>query len=108
MDKATVINRVRAYSEIVRKHFPVKAVILFGSHAQGTARPESDIDVAVIVERIEQDFLESAAKLCYLRNDLDENIEPHLFEAGHDPSGFLAEILRTGEVIWEAGEGKTD
>lgn len=102
MDKTTAIERVRAYTTIVRQHFPVKSVILFGSYVNGTPREESDIDVAVIVDKIREDFLQSAAKLYYLRNELEDSIEPILFEEGHDPSGFLAEIMRTGEVIWEA------
>ena len=102
MDKKTAIQQVKKYSTIVRQHFPVKWIILFGSFANETFREDSDIDVAVIVERIDFDFLEAAAKLCYLRNDLEDRIEPVLFEEGNDPSGFLAEVMRTGEVIYGA------
>jgi predicted nucleotidyltransferase len=100
MDKAAVIERLNEYVNLVREHFPVQKVILFGSYAKGTAREYSDIDVAVIVDKID-DILESEYKLYELRRDIDEMIEPLIFEANSsDPSGFLEEIQKTGEVIY--------
>jgi len=108
MDKSAVIDRVKSFAEIVRKNFPVQKIVLFGSQIKGTATADSDIDVAIIFNELEDDYLNASTKLFHLRRNIDARIEPLLFEAGHDPSGFLAEILRTGEVIWEAGEGKTN
>lgn len=100
MDKAAVIERLNEYVNLVREHFPVQKVILFGSYAKGTAREYSDIDVAVIVDKIDN-ILESEYKLYELRRDIDEMIEPLIFEANSsDPSGFLEEIQKTGEVIY--------
>ena len=100
MDKEAVIEKLNEYVNLVREHFPVQKVILFGSYAKGTAREYSDIDVAVIVDKID-DILESEYKLYELRRDIDEMIEPLIFEAnGSDPSGFLEEIQKTGEVIY--------
>lgn len=53
---------------------------------------------------LDQDYLATSARLFKLRRNIDSRIEPILMEEGNDPSGFLAEILRTGEVIWEADE----
>jgi hypothetical protein len=36
-----------------------------------------------------------------LTDDIDVRIEPVILEEKHDKSGFLAEILRTGEIIYE-------
>jgi predicted nucleotidyltransferase len=47
MDKTAAIESVRKYAERVQRDFNVNKVILFGSHAKGTAREDSDIDVAV-------------------------------------------------------------
>jgi len=100
MDKEAVIEKLNEYVNLVREHFPVQKVILFGSYAKGTAREYSDIDVAVIVDKID-DILESEYKLYELRRDIDEMIEPLIFEANSsDPSGFLEEIQKTGEVIY--------
>jgi predicted nucleotidyltransferase len=38
MNKAAAIESVRKYAERVRRDFNVNKVILFGSHAKGTAR----------------------------------------------------------------------
>ena len=53
MDKTAAIESVRKYAERVRRDFNVNKVILFGSHAKGTAREDSDIDVAVVFESID-------------------------------------------------------
>lgn len=39
---------VRAYAKEVGKDYHLAEVIVFGSYASGTAREESDIDVAVV------------------------------------------------------------
>ena len=50
MDKEQVIGLVKRYKQIIAPRFDGKAkVYLFGSYSKGCARPESDIDVAVIV-----------------------------------------------------------
>ncbi|HNZ54984.1 MAG TPA: nucleotidyltransferase domain-containing protein [bacterium] len=101
MDKREVLEKLRRFSEIVvEKYNPLK-IVLFGSYAKGTNKEESDIDVAVIVEKIDGSFLEKEAGLYKIRRNIDENIEPVLFEAGSDKSGFLESILSYGEVIYQ-------
>ncbi len=102
MDKSEVRRRVREYARLVAREIPVREVVLFGSHVSGEPREDSDIDVAVVVSDIEGDFLALSARLHHLRNDIDPMIEPHLLSQRHDESGFLREVLRTGEVIYRA------
>ncbi len=102
MDKETAIARVKQYAAAVRQNFPVKKVILYGSHASGKASGDSDIDVAIVVGKIEGDLLLSETKLFRLGRDIEPMIEPVLLEEDNDPSGFLAEILKTGEIIYSA------
>jgi predicted nucleotidyltransferase len=80
MDKETAIARVKQYAAVVRRNFPVKKVILYGSHARGKAGDDSDIDVAIVVSRVEGDLLLSERKLFRLRRYIEPMIEPVLLE----------------------------
>jgi hypothetical protein len=40
------------------------------------------------------------ARLFRLRREIDARIEPVLLEESNDKSGFLEEILKTGEIIY--------
>lgn len=100
MDKAAVRESVSRLAELAKDNFPVKKVILFGSYAKGYAREDSDIDVAVLIEKIDGDFLSAETRLFKLRRNIDTRIEPVLIEDTEDFSGFLEEILRTGEIIY--------
>jgi uncharacterized protein len=103
MDKNAVIEKVAQYANLVCNYFPVKKVILYGSYAKGTAKEYSDIDVAVVVDKIEGDFLEAETRLFNLTHDIETSIEPVLFEDGDtDTGGFFEEIQKTGEVIYSA------
>lgn len=102
MDKTTVIENLKIFADSVKKYFPVKSIILYGSFAKGTPHKDSDIDVAVVLDKIEGDYLDSASKLYRLRRDIDTRIEPLLIDRENDKSGFLEEIIKTGEIIYSA------
>src|SRR3970282_636519 len=102
MDKEKVIERVKQYSDLVRQNFRVKKIILYGSYVKGSAKKDSDIDVAVVLSSIDEDLLMSESKLFRLRRNIDARIEPILLEEKNDKSGFLEEILKTGEIIYSA------
>ena len=102
MDKKDALGIVKDYAEAVRQKFSVRKIILYGSHAKGLARKDSDIDVAVVLDSIEDDYLSTGALLFKLSRDIDLRIEPVLVEQGNDVSGFLDEITKTGEVIYSA------
>jgi len=85
---------------LVKQNYPVKQIYLFGSYAKGTAKEESDIDVAVVVKKIGEDYLEQTTKLFQLRRKIDLRIEPVLFEKDNDISGFLEEIQSNGVLVY--------
>ncbi|MBF0204847.1 MAG: nucleotidyltransferase domain-containing protein [Desulfamplus sp.] len=103
MDKADVveqvIGKVKQYAELIRITFAVKYIILYGSYAKNNYKEDSDIDVAVVVDNIKEDFLETIAKLYKLTRGIDDRIEPILLDARHDESGFLEQILNEGKVL---------
>jgi predicted nucleotidyltransferase len=100
MDQTTAIDKVRRYSALVTKRFEVSRIILFGSYAQGTASPDSDIDVAIVVKQFKYGFFEAVPVLWQLRREIDSLIEPILIEEDHDPAGFMVEINKTGIEIF--------
>ena len=103
MDKREVIEKVKRYSDLVNIHFPtVKLIILYGSYAKSIAKKHSDIDIAVVVDKIDDDFLMLAAQLYKLRREIDARIEPILLEENNDKSGFLEQILKDGEIIYNS------
>lgn len=99
MDKREVINKLIQYKLLVSKHFDIDKVVLFGSYATGNQKEDSDIDVAIIVNSINQDYFTYAPLLWKLRREIDDRIEPILIEKNNDESGFLNQILVTGEVV---------
>jgi predicted nucleotidyltransferase len=99
MDKTDIMNNVRRYAQEVHKALSPDAIVLFGSHANGTATADSDIDIAVIIDDFKGDRLEASAKLCNLTWDIDTRIEPILLDKAKARSGFINEVLRTGEMI---------
>lgn len=102
MVKESVIEKVRNYTNLVRSRFPVKRVVLFGSFARGTEIPDSDIDVAVVLQKEPEDILATETGLYKLRRSIDLRIEPKLIDDNYDPSGFWEDISSYGHVIYRA------
>lgn len=99
MDKSEIINNVKIYANLLKKHLEVDQVILFGSFAKETERQDSDIDIAVVIDHINDDYLSMVSLLWNLRRQIDLRIEPHLIIKDKDYSGFLNEIQNTGIII---------
>ena len=98
MDQS-VINKVKQFAWIVKQAMPVKKIILYGSYARESEHPGSDIDIAVIVDRIDGDYLELSVKLFEMVRDIDVRIEPVLLNENLDKSGFIESIMKYGREI---------
>lgn len=99
MDKVEVIKKLVDYKLLLINYFELEKMFLFGSFANGTNREDSDIDVAVIVKNLNSDYFKDTPLLWKLRRQIDDRIEPILFEKGRDDSGFLSEIIKNGIEI---------
>lgn len=100
MDKKEAIDKVIQYSHLLKDHFQIEKVYLFGSYARNSFREDSDLDVAIIVNRVEGDYFDVNPLLWKLRRQIDDRIEPILIEREHDDAGFLNEIKKYGiEII---------
>ncbi len=80
---------------------PVWRLYLFGSHAKGTAKADSDIDLAVFLDRDEIDGFNEDVQLMRLTRKVDLSIEPHCFSRKdfEDPDPFVQGILANGERV---------
>ena len=99
MDKTEIINKLIAYGNLLEKHFDVESIFLFGSYASENPREDSDIDVAIVVKKLNEDYFEDTPLIWKLRRQIDYRIEPVLFEKDKDQSGFLKEIQKKGIKI---------
>ena len=101
--RETIIEKVRSYKNLVEKSFPVsiEQIWLFGSYAKGNMHKDSDIDVALIVEHLEDDYniLETEPILWELCEKVDPRIEPHVIARDTDFAGLIDEIQHTGIPI---------
>ncbi|MCL1881084.1 MAG: nucleotidyltransferase domain-containing protein [Oscillospiraceae bacterium] len=104
LDKGKVREIAVKYADEVRKIFNPASVILFGSYVNGTPHEWSDIDIAVLVNDVkDDDWYNSRILLNKIRRNLYFiDVEPHLLDENHDPSGFVEHIIKTGEVIYQA------
>lgn len=99
MDKREAISKVKAYRQLLKEHLQFENMYLFGSYAKGTNKADSDIDVAIIVDRIEGDFFTINPVLWKLRRQIDDRIEPIIIERDFDDADFLGEIQKYGIKI---------
>jgi len=96
MDKNTALDYARRYAEVVKQNFDTAVVFVYGSYVSGTADSNSDIDVAVIIDGFDGDFLEVSAFLYQLTCGINTAIEPVLLDSLNDVSGFTNEIMKSG------------
>jgi len=102
LDKTAVREIALKYAEEVTKVLNPEKILLFGSYVNGTPCEHSDIDIAVVMNDYQGNWLDTAAMLCGLKRQVSLDIEPHLLDELYDRSGFLEFIKKTGEVIYES------
>jgi len=75
----------------------LKKAYLFGSYAKGIERDDSDIDIALVVGKMD-DFYSVQMQLMRLRRKIDLRIEPHpIWDKDFNiQNPFAYEIQQTG------------
>ena len=93
--------------EVLRKATKPQKIILFGSHARGRARADSDVDFLVVERRVRN----VAAEMVRLRRLLSPLRIPvdvvvvsarHFAEWCDTPGNVLYEAASEGKVVYEA------
>lgn len=98
MDKEQAIKLAQDYKMVLMERMPVKALYLYGSYSKGNYTEASDIDIAVIVEHLSDDYFEDTPLLWKLKRKVSNLIEPVLLtEDKNNP--LYADILKTGILV---------
>lgn len=90
---------------IVERFHPVR-IILFGSHARGDARPDSDVDLLVVLPQV-KNKRESAVQIRQILADLPVSKDvivtspEEIEQKGHLVSSILRPALREGVVLYD-------
>jgi predicted nucleotidyltransferase len=101
MDKREALTLARQYASAVAQELRPDKIVLYGFYAKGTVTDQSDIDVAVIFHDFNGDWMRVYTRLSHLRRNVSSFIEPVLLDSANDQSGFVGEVLATGEVIYQ-------
>jgi predicted nucleotidyltransferase len=102
MDKKQAFEIAEKYAKVVAKEFNPKQILLFGSYLNGTPHEYSDIDIAVIFDSFSGDWMSGEVRLQTICREIKNfDIEPHLMELEHDPSGFAHHVQKIGKVLYQ-------
>jgi len=102
-DFETVRGLAEEYAETVKRVLPVDKVVLYGSHAKGTAVRSSDVDICFFLSDFEGkrrvDIIGELLRLCGRYKGA--YFEPNVFPTSEIEHGnpFVNEILTTGIEI---------
>lgn len=105
MAERTLRDLIAAYSAALEERgVRVERIVLFGSYSAGTARPDSDIDVAVVSPDFGRDRYEESKILFQTAWRIDPRIEPVPIPSGaleRDTwQPLLHEIVMKGLVLY--------
>jgi len=100
MSKVEAKKIVRNYAKKLREeNYPFSAIYLFGSYAKGKAHKWSDIDVAIVSNKLKRNRDKNENLLWHIRRKVDSMIEPHSFtvkDFQDDSDPMVSEIKKTG------------
>jgi len=98
--KKEIKEKIYSFAQKLRlQGFKIDSLILFGSHARGSAKPFSDIDICITSSKFGNDPIEEAAKLRLIADEVDWRIEPHPYKTSSlkmKENPFIYEIISTG------------
>jgi predicted nucleotidyltransferase len=96
------LGQIKAYCRVVAREFRPHKIILFGSYATGSATPDSDVDLVVVLPFRGSD----TDKVVEIRGRVEAPFPMDLLvwkpnETGKDDA-FTRSVLREGKVLYEA------
>ena len=77
MDKSQAVKIIKKFVKALKDAgISVDRVILYGSYAKGSARLDSDIDIAVVSKDFGKDRVEEGMALFRIAGKIDSRLEP--------------------------------
>lgn len=100
MSRNKVQNIVKIYAQELKKNkFPFFAIYIFGSQVNGKTDKWSDIDVAVVSDKLKRNHWQNMIKLGRVSLSVDDRIEVHGFtreEFKNNANPMAYEIRKLG------------
>lgn len=101
---ANIKDKILSFYAVIKDKYPVKKIILYGSHSRGTNKLGSDIDVGVIIDiKDHLKRIEITSDLFHYSGKIDIDIEPKcIFYDEYencDKASIINEIKKTGITI---------
>jgi uncharacterized protein len=95
--------------ELNNNNINIEQAILFGSYAQGTYSPWSDIDIALVSSDFEGDRFKDRDKIKRIKLKISSDLEPipYLPDDFTADDPFVKQILATGINVMRNASGKT-
>ena len=98
MDKEQAIELARKYKAALADKIQLKALYLYGSFSKGTYNADSDIDIAVIVDELSEDYFEDTPILWKIKRKISNLIEPVLLTEDFS-NPLYKDVIATGTLI---------
>ncbi len=101
MDQRKAFEIVKKYVSYLKlNNYNIQKVYIFGSYANGRFHEDSDIDLAIVLNDLSNNFL-MQIELMKLSRKFDTRIEPHPFDEAdfNESNPFVNEILAKGIQI---------
>lgn len=98
----SAIKLIKRYiRELKNNNIPIQKAFIFGSHAKGNPKEESDIDIALVSVAFTGDRFEDRRKIVPFRRKIDSRIEPIPFRPeDFQKGGILIDVIKkTGKAI---------
>ena len=102
MDNRTDRNIIDFILSSAKNNKRVLKAFLFGSYAKNTNKSDSDIDIALVIDNLDDDEkFDYQVQLLLLASKFDTRIEPHPISNKdlETNNPFVVEILKTGIEI---------
>ncbi len=101
-NKRIIYQKIKKYIKILEENeIEIWRLYLFGSYTTNKFTIESDIDLAIFLNKEDIDGFREDVQLMHLRRQVDLRIEPHSFaRTDFDESNpFIKEIVTSGKRI---------